>query len=274
MSLIQIQDLDVVFSNSPKPALDLLDQGLSRDEIFKKTGLIVGVEKANLSGGARRNLRADGLVGLGQIQPAALHQRPQHREPWQAADRARRCSSGHRQLLGRPDESHAHAAHRHGVPEVRTHAVVDRGGEREPGPGNARPAQRRAQKTHRRQARTRGLEPVARQAARRALRRHAAARGPGPCARHGRRHPADGRAVLRARPADPPRPARRAAGPATPAEHDHRVREPRSGRSPQAGQQHRDHEGWPDRSAQQARRHRAATRPTITCALLWRTPTR
>jgi glycine betaine/proline transport system ATP-binding protein len=49
MSLIQIQDLDVVFSNSPKPALDLLDQGFSRDEIFKKTGLIVGVEKANLS---------------------------------------------------------------------------------------------------------------------------------------------------------------------------------------------------------------------------------
>jgi glycine betaine/proline transport system ATP-binding protein len=49
MSLIQIEDVDVVFSNAPKPALDLLDQGLSRDEIFKKTGLIVGVEKANLS---------------------------------------------------------------------------------------------------------------------------------------------------------------------------------------------------------------------------------
>jgi glycine betaine/proline transport system ATP-binding protein len=49
MSLIQIQDLDVVFSDSPKPALDLLDQGLSRDEIFKQTGLIVGVEKANLT---------------------------------------------------------------------------------------------------------------------------------------------------------------------------------------------------------------------------------
>ncbi|GAA6140676.1 choline ABC transporter ATP-binding protein [Hydrogenophaga sp. 5NK40-0174] len=49
MSLIDIQDVDVVFSNSPKPALDLLDQGLSRNEIFKQTGLIVGVEKANLS---------------------------------------------------------------------------------------------------------------------------------------------------------------------------------------------------------------------------------
>ena len=49
MSLIEIQDLDVVFSNAPKPSLDLLDQGLSRDEIFKQTGLIVGVEKANLT---------------------------------------------------------------------------------------------------------------------------------------------------------------------------------------------------------------------------------
>jgi glycine betaine/proline transport system ATP-binding protein len=49
MSLIKIEDVDVVFSNSPKPALDLLDQGLSRDEIFKQTGLIVGVEKANLT---------------------------------------------------------------------------------------------------------------------------------------------------------------------------------------------------------------------------------
>jgi glycine betaine/proline transport system ATP-binding protein len=49
MSLIRIENVDVVFSKSPQPALDLLDQGLSRDEIFKKTGLIVGVEKANLT---------------------------------------------------------------------------------------------------------------------------------------------------------------------------------------------------------------------------------
>ena len=49
MSLIRIENVDVVFSKSPQPALDLLDQGFSRDEIFKKTGLIVGVEKANLT---------------------------------------------------------------------------------------------------------------------------------------------------------------------------------------------------------------------------------
>jgi len=49
MSLIRIENVDVVFSSSPQPALELLDQGLSRDEIFKKTGLIVGVEEANVS---------------------------------------------------------------------------------------------------------------------------------------------------------------------------------------------------------------------------------
>ena len=48
MSIIRFEDVDVIFSNRPKHALKLLDQGLSRPEILKKTGLVVGVEKANL----------------------------------------------------------------------------------------------------------------------------------------------------------------------------------------------------------------------------------
>ncbi|KQW30697.1 MULTISPECIES: choline ABC transporter ATP-binding protein [Pseudomonas] len=48
MSIIRFEDVDVIFSTRPKPALDLLDQGFSRPEILQKTGLIVGVEKANL----------------------------------------------------------------------------------------------------------------------------------------------------------------------------------------------------------------------------------
>ncbi|AEV62116.1 choline ABC transporter ATP-binding protein [Pseudomonas ogarae] len=48
MSIIRFEDVDVIFSVRPKPALDLLDQGFSRPEILQKTGLIVGVEKANL----------------------------------------------------------------------------------------------------------------------------------------------------------------------------------------------------------------------------------
>ncbi|MCD9113610.1 choline ABC transporter ATP-binding protein [Pseudomonas bijieensis] len=48
MSIIRFEDVDVIFCARPKPALDLLDQGFSRPEILQKTGLIVGVEKANL----------------------------------------------------------------------------------------------------------------------------------------------------------------------------------------------------------------------------------
>ena len=48
MSIIRFEDVDVIFSNRPKPALDLLDVGFSRPDILQKTGLIVGVEKANL----------------------------------------------------------------------------------------------------------------------------------------------------------------------------------------------------------------------------------
>jgi glycine betaine/proline transport system ATP-binding protein len=49
MSLIKVENVDVVFSSSPQTALELLDQGLTRDEIYRKTGLTVGVEKANLA---------------------------------------------------------------------------------------------------------------------------------------------------------------------------------------------------------------------------------
>lgn len=49
MSIIRFEEVDVVFSDRPKPALALLDEGLSRPEILKQTGLIVGVEKASLA---------------------------------------------------------------------------------------------------------------------------------------------------------------------------------------------------------------------------------
>ena len=47
MSMIRFDKVDVVFSNTPQQALTLLDEGLTRDEILKKTGLIVGVESAS-----------------------------------------------------------------------------------------------------------------------------------------------------------------------------------------------------------------------------------
>ena len=48
MSIIRFEDVDVIFSNKPREALALLDQGQTREQILKQTGLVVGVEKANL----------------------------------------------------------------------------------------------------------------------------------------------------------------------------------------------------------------------------------
>ncbi|WP_339469732.1 choline ABC transporter ATP-binding protein [Pseudomonas sp. EL_65y_Pfl1_R83] len=48
MSIIRFDNVDVIFSKDPREALNLLDQGMSRNEILKKTGQIVGVENASL----------------------------------------------------------------------------------------------------------------------------------------------------------------------------------------------------------------------------------
>lgn len=48
MSIIRFDKVDVIFSKDPREALKLLDQGMSRNEILKKTGQIVGVENASL----------------------------------------------------------------------------------------------------------------------------------------------------------------------------------------------------------------------------------
>ncbi|MBU3058726.1 choline ABC transporter ATP-binding protein [Pseudomonas indica] len=48
MSMIRFEKVDVIFSKQPREALALLDQGLTRDQILKKTGQVVGVENANL----------------------------------------------------------------------------------------------------------------------------------------------------------------------------------------------------------------------------------
>ena len=48
MSIIKFDNVDVIFSKDPREALKLLDQGMTRDQILKKIGQIVGVEKATL----------------------------------------------------------------------------------------------------------------------------------------------------------------------------------------------------------------------------------
>ncbi|MBD1597253.1 choline ABC transporter ATP-binding protein [Pseudomonas typographi] len=66
MSIIRFEDVDVIFSDRPKPALELLDKGLSRPEILKQTGLVVGVEKANLEVNKGEICVLMGLSGSGK----------------------------------------------------------------------------------------------------------------------------------------------------------------------------------------------------------------
>jgi len=49
MSVIDIQNLDVVFGDNTSEATKLLDQGLERQDIIDKTGAVVGVHDATLS---------------------------------------------------------------------------------------------------------------------------------------------------------------------------------------------------------------------------------
>ncbi|MFV8571721.1 choline ABC transporter ATP-binding protein [Marinobacter sp. SBS5] len=47
--MIEFDNVNVVFGKQPKQALPLIEQGLDRAEIREKTGLVVGVQNANLS---------------------------------------------------------------------------------------------------------------------------------------------------------------------------------------------------------------------------------
>ena len=93
---------------------------------------------------------------------------------------------------------------------------------------------------------------------RRTLRRHAAARRPRARLCDQRRHPADGRAVLGARPADPRQAAGRTAGAAGAREEDDPVRQPRPRRGAAARRPHLDHASRPHRADRQRAGHRAA----------------
>ena len=46
---LEVRHLFKVFGDNPQPALDLIDQGVDKDEIFAQTGLTVGVKDASLA---------------------------------------------------------------------------------------------------------------------------------------------------------------------------------------------------------------------------------
>ena len=259
MTAIRFDHVDVIFGTHTKEALKLLDQGLGRAEILKRTGQVLGVEDAcldvnrgeicvlmGLSGSGKSSLLRciNGLnkvsrgklliehegsqVDIANCSPATLK-----------AMRTKRIAMVFQKFALMPwltvAENVGFGLEMQGRPAAERKKLID-------------------------EARAGRSLAVARQASRLALRRHAAARRPGSRAGDGWRHPADGRTVLRPRPADPPAIAGRTAGAATATAQDHRVRQPRPRRGAEDRHPHRDHEGRPDHPARQAGRDRAEPR--------------
>lgn len=66
MSVIEVKDLSKVFGRNTKQALKFLDDGLSKDDILKRTGNTVGVNRASFSVNAGEIFVIMGLSGSGK----------------------------------------------------------------------------------------------------------------------------------------------------------------------------------------------------------------
>ncbi len=149
----------------------------------------------------QRDRRPAGPLGLGQVDPAALHRRPDHAPPPARSSVQRHARRRHRPRRG------------HGVPELRPVSLADGAEERGAGPGGPGRAGRGAPQA--RPGRHRPDRPgrVRERLSQGAVRRHAPAGGPGPRPGGAALDPADGRAVLGPGRADRRDPAHRPAGP-------------------------------------------------------------
>ncbi len=49
MSVVEFQNVDIIFGKDPGPAIKLLDQGKNRDEILEQTGNVLGVADASIA---------------------------------------------------------------------------------------------------------------------------------------------------------------------------------------------------------------------------------
>lgn len=66
MPIIKVENLTKVFGRNPKHALDMLDNGMSKEEILKETGHTVGVNRASFSVEAGEIFVIMGLSGSGK----------------------------------------------------------------------------------------------------------------------------------------------------------------------------------------------------------------
>ena len=211
MAEVEFRHVDVVFGPDPDRALKLLDQGETRETILEQTGHVLGVADATVAIEPGEICVLMGLSGSGKSTLLRCVNR---------LNKATRGAVLVDDAKGPVDVATCDAAT---LRRLRTHRIAMvfqqfallpwRTVQENVGFGLELRGmgRRRARPRGRGEAEARPPRPVARQVCARAVGRHAAAGRARPRLRDRCRHPADGRAVLGARSADPRAPAGRAA---------------------------------------------------------------
>ncbi len=119
-------NVDIVFGDNPQRALDMVDEGKTRDEIGAATGLVLGVAKASLAVKEGEILVLMGLSGSGK---STLLRAVNALAPLCAAMSAsRRTPVTSTPTRPRPSAAGPAHAHRlHGLPAVRPPSLADGG---------------------------------------------------------------------------------------------------------------------------------------------------
>ena len=220
---LEFEKVDILFptpglsrrkrGSAMKAAIGLLDAGQDRTSIESATGVVVGVQPGQPHRPARPDLGADGLVGFRQVDAAARGQRAQPVTRGRVLVCDGRRDGGRRELR----REHPCAAAPRAVAMIfQQFALLPwrtvRRERRRSGSNCAATRPRRGGASWTRSWQLVGLERLGGSLWSRTVGRHAATRRPRTRVRDRRRDPADGRAVLRARPADPHQAAGRIAG--------------------------------------------------------------
>ena len=211
---VDFENVDIVFGERRRPRRWRWSTRARRaTRSWQTTGSRAGRGRRQPYRRAGRDLRADGPVGLRQVDAAARRQRPQQGRARQGAGRA--TATGRSTSPTATPATLRDAAHAAASPWCSSSSRCCRGARCARMSASAsscaacRSRARRASST--RSSSWSASTQWAEQIRPRAVRRHAAARRPRARLRHRRRHPADGRAVLGARSADPRQAAGRAA---------------------------------------------------------------
>ena len=137
---LDVSNVYKIFSDDPKPALDMLYAGATKDEVFKKLGVTVGVKDASFQVRSGEIFVIMGLSGSGKSTMIRLLNRLIEPSAGKIVfDGRDLVTMSRKELIARPPQGHEH-----GVPVLRADAAPDGARQRRLRPGNRRRAQGQA----------------------------------------------------------------------------------------------------------------------------------